>query len=135
MILINKNSNNYLWLTLAEKTTLSNPTYLFKFTNDLTKECVRFICSANLSTNTQRYDEFLITETSGTNNYTSGVITLSPTGFWKYEVYEQSSTTNLNEALSTGLVESGKVNVQGTATISTTYDSQGKTFVAYGTGT
>ena len=99
MLLINKGANNTLILTLTEKVTLSSPTFLFKFTNDVTKQSKRFI-AADLSAHTNRYNEFLITETSGTEILTSGTITLNPTGFWHYEVYEQTSTTNLDETLS-----------------------------------
>ena len=132
MILINKNANNLITVTLKEKTTLASPYYLFKFTNEITKSSVKFIAS-NVSTYQYRYDEFLITETSGTVNLTSGVITLNPTGFWKYEIFEQAIATNLNEANITGLVESGKVKVIGTETYHTSYDNP-KTYIAYGRG-
>jgi len=132
MILINKNSNNLVILTLTEKSTITSPTYLFKFTNDLTKESKLFICP-NISDYTDRYDKFNITE-STTQNLSAGVVTLSPTGFWSYEVFEQASTTNLLESATGARVESGKVNVIGTATTRTTYNPTGKTYKAYGTG-
>ena len=81
MILINKGANNLIDLTLAEKSTLALPYYLFVFKNDITKQSVKFI-PINSSAYRHRYDRFLITETSGTNIYTSGVITLNPTGYW-----------------------------------------------------
>lgn len=130
MILINKNANNLITVTLQERTTLSSPTYLFKFTNDVTGSSVKFIAT-NTSSYTYRYDQFLITETSGSTNLTSGVITLSPNGFWSYTIYEQTSTTNLNEAEATGIVETGKVKVIGTETFPVAYDNTPKTYVAY----
>ena len=133
MLLINKNSNNTMILTLTEKSTLVSPYYLFKFTNDLTRESVSFI-SADLSSYTDRYNKFLVTETSGTVNLTSGVINLSPTGYWKYSVYEQTSSTNLNSNLSTGLVESGKVKVVGTDTTHSVYNPVIKKYIGYGKG-
>ena len=133
MIEITKGENNLITVTLLEKTTLAAPTYLFKFTNDLTKQSVKFIAS-NISSFTYRYDQFLITETSGTTNLTSGVIELSPTGFWSYTIYEQTSTTNLDEAQATGIVETGKVKVIGEDVIKPKYDNSPKTYIAYGRG-
>lgn len=133
MIEINKNENNTIVVTLLEKTTLSSPTYLFKFTNDVTKQSVKFIAT-QLSSYTYRYDKFLITETSGTTNLTSGVINLSPTGFWSYTIYEQTSTTSLDERQATGIVETGKVKVIGEDVINPKYDNAPKTYIAYGRG-
>lgn len=133
MITINKNENNLITVTLLEKTTLASPTYLFKFTNDITRQSVKFIAQ-NISSYTYRYDQFLITETSGVTNLTSGVIELAPTGFWSYTIYEQTSTTNLDERLVTGIVETGKVKVIGEETINPKYDNGAKTYIAYGRG-
>lgn len=130
MILISKNQNNYITVTLLEKTTLATPTYLFKFTNDIEGTSVKFI-AANTSSYTSRYDQFLITETSGTTNLTSGVIELSPAGSWSYTIYEQESTTSLDETLATGIVETGKVKVVGEETITDKYDGTPKTYIAY----
>jgi hypothetical protein len=132
MILINKNANNTIDLTLAEKSTLALPYYLFVLKNDISKQYVRFI-AINSSVYRQRYDRFLITETSGTNIYTSGVITLNPTGYWHYKIYEQSSLSNLDENLSTGLVEEGKALVVGTTTTHAAHSTT-RTYKAYGKG-
>jgi hypothetical protein len=117
MILINKNSNNTMVMTLTEKSTLTNPYYLFNFVSDVTGVAVNFI-AADLSSYTDRYNQFLITETSGTTNFTSGTIELSPTGQWTYKVYEQTSSTNLNPLLATNTIplEVGIVKVKGTET-------------------
>lgn len=130
MLVINKNANNYITVTLLEKTTLSSPTYLFKFTSDITGTIVRFIAT-NTSSYTYRYDQFLITETSGTTNLTSGVIELDPVGSWSYTIYEQTSTTNLNEAEATGIVETGKVKVVGAQTFPAEFDNTSETHIAY----
>lgn len=131
MIVIVKGQNNPLTLTLNEKSTLDNPTYLFRFKNDVTGEIVRFI-TANTSEYTDRYDRFLITETDGSLNLTSGVINLSPSGFWSYTIYEQTSTSNLDENLSTGIVETGKVKVIGDERTTAVFDNNPKTYVAFG---
>ena len=133
MLLINKNSNNTLILTLTEKVTIASPTFLFKFTNDLTRESVLFI-SANLSSYKDRYDKFLITETSGTINASSGVINLNPTGYWKYQIFEQASTSNLLESATGSMVENGKIKVIGTDTTYIVYNPTTRKYKGYGTG-
>jgi len=117
MILINKNRNNTMVMTLTEKSTLTAPYFLFNFVSDVTKQSVNFIAQ-DLSSYTDRYNQFLITETSGTTDYTSGTIELSPTGTWTYKVYEQTSSTNLNPLLADNQtpLEIGIVKVAGTQT-------------------
>jgi len=133
MLVINKNSNNTLILTLTEKVTIASPTFLFKLTNDLTRESVLFL-SANLSSYKDRYDKFLITETSGTINASSGVINLNPTGYWKYQIFEQASTSNLLESATGSMVENGKIKVIGTDTTYTVYNPTTRKYKGYGTG-
>ena len=133
MLVINKNSNNTLILTLTEKVTIASPTFLFKLTNDLTRESVLFL-SANLSAYKDRYDKFLITETSGTINASSGVINLNPTGYWKYQIFEQASTSNLLESATGSMVENGKIKVIGTDTTFTVYNPTTRKYKGYGTG-
>lgn len=133
MLVINKNSNNTLILTLTEKVTIASPTFLFKLTNDLTRESVLFL-SANLSSYKDRYDKFLITETSGTINASSGVIILNPTGYWKYQIFEQASTSNLLESATGSMVENGKIKVIGTDTTYTVYNPTTRKYKGYGTG-
>lgn len=102
-------------MTLSEKSTLTTPYYLFQFTSDLSGEIVVFLAS-DLSSATGRYNEFLITETSGTVNYSSGTIELNPTGQWTYKVYEQTSSSNLivqNSDNYPSYVEMGIVRVKG----------------------
>lgn len=137
MIVITKGTNNTLALTLKEKSTLTSPYYLFKLTNDTTRQVKRFIVPELSNAYVDRYNKFTLTETSGTEILTSGTVTLAPTGFWTYEIFEQTSSSNLVEQNSTNVVpvEIGKVKVIGTDTTYQEYDSQDKTYVAYGTGT
>jgi len=116
-------------LTLTENCTLTSPYYLFEFKSDVTYESVCFI-AADLSTHQERYNEFLITETSGTPNLTSGTIELNPTGTWTYRVFEQTSSSNLNPSLAdnTTPIEIGKVKVKGTET---SYDTNNSTDITY----
>ena len=131
MILLNRSAINYIYLTLTEKTTISSPTYLFEFVNDVTRESIVFIATDS-SSYTDRYNKFTITETSGTQDLLTGTITLSETGFYSYRVFQQSSTTNLIIANTGAMVESGKLKVNGSTTTHATYDNQPKRFVTYG---
>jgi len=130
MIIINKNSNNTFQLTLTENITLSSPNYLFEFKSDISNESVCFIAS-DTSAYQERYNEFTVTETSGTNILTSGTITLEPMGLWTYRVFEQTSSTNLNPSLAnnTTPLEIGKVRVKGNSTVDWDfYDGDNITF-------
>ena len=111
MILINKNSSNEVVLTLSEKTSIVGATYLFEFINDATKETKLFI-SQDYSNNKERFNIFNIIETS-TEVPLTGRVSLS-VGNWKYNIYQQTSTTNLVVANSGTKVENGRVDVVGT---------------------
>jgi hypothetical protein len=130
MIKINKNANNTIIATLAEKATLSEPFYLFVFTSDVDKTEVIFTAQDTTEFN-ERYNKFLITETSGTIDLTSGVINLTPTGFWSYKAYEQVDSSNLLVSNTTSLVEVGRVKVIGAEVFNTVYDNN-KTYKGYG---
>jgi hypothetical protein len=130
MIIINKNSNNTFQLTLTENITLSSPNYLFEFKSDISNESVCFIAS-DTSAYQERYNQFTVTETSGTNILTSGTITLEPMGLWTYRVFEQTSSSNLNPSLAnnTTPLEIGKVRVKGNSTVDWDfYDGDNITF-------
>lgn len=110
MIKLTRNTvNTNIALTLTEKVTISNPYFLFEFTKDMTDVSYYVIC-ADTSTETQRYNLFSITE--GGNDPTNGNITLGLEGFYKYNIYEQASSTNLDPSGLT-LVESGKMKLLG----------------------
>lgn len=127
MILINKGEANNIILTLNEKRTIDNPYYIFKFVNDDTNVSKVFY-SADLSDNTDRYNQFTITE--GTpENLLTGTVSL-PVGFYHYTVYE-SETITLNLNLVGEVVELGKVKVQETSTthsFTPTYNTTKSTF-------
>lgn len=110
MILINKNSSNEVVLTLSERTSIVDATYLFEFINDATKETKLFIAQ-DFSNNKERNNIFNIVETS-TENLLIGHINLT-VGNWKYNIYQQESTTNLIVANSGTRVENGRVDVVG----------------------
>jgi hypothetical protein len=131
MQIINKGQNNFLIFTLSEKVTLTNPYYLFSFKHQVLMSSVNFIAS-DVSGFPTRYNKFLITETTGSVNLTSGVVSLPETGFYEYAIYEQTSSSNLNLANVTGLLEIGMVKVESTLPIYNEYDNQSKTIITYG---
>lgn len=120
MIQITKGIANTVVLTLKEKTTLTNPKYLFVFKNDQSNVDSKFI-AADTSTYPDRYNKFVITEKTSSPNPLTGEVTLSLDGFYTYTIYEQISNTNLNPANATKVVETGKVQVFATATADHTY--------------
>lgn len=131
MQIINKGQNNFLIFTLSEKVTLTNPYYLFSFKHQVLMSSVNFIAS-DVSGFPTRYNKFLITETTGTVNLTSGVVSLPETGFYEYAIYEQTSSSNLNVSNTTGLLEIGMVKVESNLPIYREYDNQSKTIITYG---
>jgi hypothetical protein len=131
MQIINKGQNNFLIFTLSEKVTLTNPYYLFTFKHQVLMSSVNFIAS-DVSGFPTRYNKFLITETTGSVNLTSGVVSLPETGFYEYAIYEQTSSSNLNLANVTGLLEIGMIKVESTLPIYNEYDNQSKTIITYG---
>lgn len=120
MIKITRGQANVVVITLKEKTTLTNPKYLFVFKNDQTNVEAKFI-AADISTYPDRYNKFTITEKTTSPNPLTGEVTLSLDGFYTYTIYEQTSSTNLNPANATGVVETGKVQVFQAAVTDHTY--------------
>ncbi len=130
MILINKNTTNKVILTLSEKTTLTNAKYLFEVINDMSNEVKCFI-AADISTNKLRYNEFDFIE-NVTENLLIGTFSLTLSGFYKYNVYEQTSTTNLNPLLALNLIDKGKLNVASQLSDYPVYTGNENNTVVYG---
>ena len=131
MQIINKGQNNFLVFTLSEKVTISNPYYLFSFKHQVLMSSVNFIAS-DVSSFPTRFNKFLITETTGVTNLTSGIVSLPETGFYEYAIYEQTSSSNLNIENATGLLEIGMVKVESPVPVINAYDNQNKTIITYG---
>ena len=134
MIKITKDSINRATFTLTENVTLTGTTFfLFEFISDDTNKSVLFT-APDISTNIGRWNEFNITETGTTSvNLTGGTINLDGTGYWKYNVYQQTSSTNISLSGKTGeAIETGKVLVIGTELPEITeYTGQTKTNTTY----
>ena len=130
MILINKNTTNTVILTLSEKTTLTNAVYLFEVINDMSNEVKCFI-AADISTNKLRFNEFEFIE-NVTEDLLNGTFSLTLSGFYKYNVYEQSSTTNLNPLLALNLIDKGKLNVASQLSDYPVYTGNENNTIVYG---
>jgi hypothetical protein len=109
MILITKSASNEVILTLTEKVSLENPTFLFEFKDDMTREKFYFIAS-DTSDQTERYNKFTVIEKVNPVAL-DGEVSLIRTGFYTYTVREQESETNLDPEESGEIVEVGKVKV------------------------
>jgi hypothetical protein len=101
MLQIIKGETKYWFLTLTEKTTIANPTYLFSITHRLTNTTTNFIV-ADVSNYKERYNKFSVSE---------GTTFDVDTGEFLYRVFAQISTTNLNPDLANELVEQGILKV------------------------
>lgn len=108
MITINRGAENTVVLTLSEKTTITDATYLFTFVNDQSKLTKSFIAQ-HISSNI-RFDEFIIEE-NDTEDLENGIVQLNQLETWGYIIREQASTTNLDPLLSGGIVGEGIVKV------------------------
>lgn len=107
MIRLTKGQTQNIILTLTEKELLINPNYLFVFTNRSANTEVKFIMLNNtdISQYKDRYNEFSIVTNT---NFSSAL-----NGQYDYDIYEQTSTSNLNPA-GLNLLESGIMELVGT---------------------
>jgi hypothetical protein len=101
MLQINKAESKNWYLTLTEKTTISNPYYLFSLKHRLTAVEYNFLLT-DISSYKERYNEFAITE--------GATVTLDA-GEYLYRIYAQTSSNNTNPELANELVEEGIVKV------------------------
>lgn len=111
MNIITRGSNSTLIFTLNERRTLTSPYYLVRAESLITRAVKRFILASDLSGFQERFNQFTLTE-SASELLTSGTVELSPAGDWKYRIYEQASSTNLNEDAAGTLLEEGILKVK-----------------------
>lgn len=113
MILLNQNATSKVVLTLAESVTIDAPVYfLFEFISD-DKLTSKFFTAEDITTNYCRYSEFEIELTTGVEDPLIGIINLPLNGYYKYNIYQQNDETNLDPDLASGIIENGKVYVNG----------------------
>ena len=107
MIRLTKGATQNIILTLTEKQLLTNPNYLFVFTNRSANTEVKFVRLNNtdISQYKDRYNEFSIVTNTNFNTALNGQ--------YNYDIYEQTSTSNLNPA-GLNLLESGIMELVGT---------------------
>ncbi len=134
MLIFRKDSVNIIRTSLAELSTLASPTYLIEMISDqslISTTCI----AADTSAYPSRYNEFTITETATPNNLNAEIL-LEPVGYFTYNIYEQTSTTNLtpNDA-GVILLESGKarclIDGDRESTTYTFYDTPTQQFAAW----
>lgn len=123
MIYLRKGHTDQVIVTLKEKQTLSAPNYLFYFKQRSSNDVVAFVLlnAADLSAYKDRYNKFSI---NGVTYFTSELA-----GEWEYTIYEQTSTTNVNPALATKLLETGIMRLSDTDSFNFTEYSTNNTFI------
>lgn len=116
MIRLTKGQTQNIILTLTEKQLLTNPNYLFVFTNRSANTEVKFVKlnATDVSIFKDRYNEFSIVTNT---NFGSSL-----NGQYVYEVYEQTSTTNTNPT-GLNLLETGIMELVGQAFSYTQYST------------
>ena len=122
MIRLVLGTNEKVDLTLTEKTTISNPTYLFEFINNQGFGKVYCIC-ADTSLYPERYNRFTIVVKSSGAVPLNGEINLTLGDEYDYNIYAQTSTTNLNPALADEVVESGYMTYDKSMTSRSEYEN------------
>lgn len=114
MIYIEKDTTNNIVLTLTESSRLSQPHYLFIFTNEYNINATPvYWTSPDISSYPNRYNQFRLVE-SDSGSKTGGInVPLSLIGGqWKYAVMESIEET-LDPLLTTGVIlEEGRMVVQ-----------------------
>ena len=100
MLRLQKNGTSELIVTASELVTLSNPYFLFEFMHEQSNKSVYCVLT-DTSSSTSRFNSF---------SFTDGVdATFKYAGYYIYKIYQQDNGTNLNPALSDGLVEEGRM--------------------------
>lgn len=131
MQVITKGATNTLYFTLTEKTALSSPKFLFEIVNQVDLDPIYFI-AADTSQFTNRYNKFTVIERSSNLDYLTGIIKCTNAGQYEYRIWEQSSSTNLNPANATTLLETGIIKVETARTAEIVYQPPKQTSVIYG---
>jgi hypothetical protein len=122
MIYLVKGQTGTVIPTLKEKQTLAAPNYLFYFKQRTSNDVVAFVLlnNADLSAHKDRYNKFSINASTHFANKLAGE--------WEYTVYQQTSTSNLNPTLATGLLETGIMRLDESTTFEFTEYETTNTF-------
>ena len=120
MIHLQKGNTETVYFTGTEKALLTDPFFLFVFTNRITLDVVK-VMATNTST-TLRYDKFSLV----VNTYFSD----ADNGFWEYEIIEKALADDLT--VTGNVVEIGYMYLKAATPFAPTEnDSQTNTFVTY----
>ena len=113
MLLIKRNEINDLAVTVSKHKTIASPYYLFSFQHIMSKETVQFF-PKNISTSTNRYDEFQFHEGKEPTNYTGDIpYEIFPfEGQYYYSIYECFTTGNTNPQFAYEKLEEGRAIVE-----------------------
>jgi hypothetical protein len=116
MIQLTKGATQFMYLTLTEKELLTNPNYLFIFTNRSSNVEVKFVLlnAADVSLFKDRYNKFSLV----TNTYFGS----SLIGQYDYQVYEQTSSSNTNPS-GLNMLESGIMMLNESDNVYTSYQT------------
>jgi hypothetical protein len=123
MLHFTKGQTETVILTLKEKATLSAPNYLFIFTSKVTNLEVKFVLLNNtdLSNYKDRFNKFSLV----INTYFVNVLP----GEYGYTIYEQTSSSNLDPSLATGILETGQMALNNSTDFEfTTYNATTNTY-------
>ncbi len=98
VIIISKNTDNYITMTLSENTTITDARYFMQLRNKETNVYTYVLLGADVTTDSTRFNQFKLSEKQASDPYSSEV-TLT-TGQYAYNVYEltqeQAGTINFN---------------------------------------
>lgn len=113
MLLLKRNQQNNMVVTVSEHKTLPNPYYLFSFTHILSKETVRFF-PLDISTSRSRYDEFTFIEGEAPLGYTGSTPyeVFPHEGQYYYSIYEMYSSGTTDPQYAYSKVEEGRAVVE-----------------------
>lgn len=131
MIQLNEGTaGNIVALTLNENTTIEAPIYyLFEFIGQDTNTSIAFLAT-DTTWYRGRFNKFNIELVDAVDqDLTQAKINLSG-GRYKYNIYQQNSSSNLIPASALGIVETGFVQVNIPIT-QTTYDNQENNNIVY----
>ena len=135
MLLIKRNEINNLAVTVSRHKTIGSPNYLFSFLHIMSKETVQFF-PKNISTSTNRYDEFQFHEGREPANYTGDIpYEIFPfEGQYYYSIYECFNTGSTDPQFAYQKLEEGRALVedsQVTPEYTYTYESENENNANY----
>ena len=121
MLHITRTGTSDLFFTGTEQAVLTNPYFLFIFTNRATLDVVRYV-GTNVSAYKSRYDKVVI---SGSlfDDYDAGL--------WGYEIYEQAAATGTDTTGKNKVEEGYMILTENDNFNPDQYSGQNNTFVTY----